>query len=105
MAPGVELIEMEGADNCCGGAGAFSFTHHELSRKVGSRKAETIRNTGAEYVSIPCPSCKMQLDDLLNHEGIPCRTIHPVQILDLAYRKKDLEDADKKREDNRVLQQ
>ena len=98
MAPGVELIEMEGADNCCGGAGAFSFTHHELSRKVGRHKAETIRNTGAEYVSTPCPSCKMQLDDLLNHEGIPCRTIHPVQILDLAYRKKDLEDALSKEE-------
>ena len=91
MIPGVELIEMKGADDCCGGAGTFSFTHHELSRKVGSRKAENIRNTGAEYVSTPCPSCKMQIDDLLHHEGISCRTIHPVQIVDRAYRKMDEE--------------
>ncbi len=85
MVPGVTFIEMDEADRCCGGAGTFSFTHHDLSRKVGARKTESIRNSGAEYVAVPCPSCKMQLDDLLNHEGICSRTIHPVQILDMAY--------------------
>ncbi|MHB9029291.1 MAG: (Fe-S)-binding protein, partial [Candidatus Latescibacterota bacterium] len=87
--PGVEFVEMEDADRCCGGAGTFSYTHHELSRKVGARKAEAIRKTGAEFVSVPCPSCKMQLDDLIHHEGLHARTIHPIQILDMAYRRKN----------------
>jgi glycolate oxidase iron-sulfur subunit len=87
MVPGIEFIEMDGADNCCGGAGTFSFTHHDLSRKVGKGKVENIRRTGAGFVSTPCPSCKMHIDDLLHHEGIFCRTVHPVQILDMAYRK------------------
>ena len=86
MVPGVEFVEMADADRCCGGAGTFSYTHHELSRKVGARKAENIRNTGARYVATPCPSCKMQLDDLLSHEGESVQTIHPVEILDMAYR-------------------
>ncbi|MFC1692874.1 (Fe-S)-binding protein [Candidatus Latescibacterota bacterium] len=86
MVPGVELTEMQDADNCCGGAGTFSFTHHELSRNIGKQKVENIRNTGAEYVSTPCPSCKMQIDDLINHAGMNVLTIHPVQVLDMAYR-------------------
>ncbi|MCE5250629.1 (Fe-S)-binding protein [bacterium] len=89
MVPGVEYVEMTGADRCCGGAGTFSYTHHELSRKVGAHKAESIRETEADYVATPCPSCKMQLDDLLNHEGEDIHTIHPVELLDMAYRKKD----------------
>jgi len=91
MVPGVEFVEMKDADQCCGGAGTFSFTHHEVSRKVGAHKIENIRNTGADYAATPCPSCKMQLDDLINNEGIAVRTIHPVQILDMAYQNADLQ--------------
>lgn len=87
LLPGIEFVEMEDADHCCGGAGTFSFTHHDLSRKVGARKARAIRDTDAEYVAVPCPSCKMQIDDLIHHEGIHAKTIHPVQILDMAYEK------------------
>lgn len=87
MVPGVDFVEMKDADTCCGGAGTFSYTHHDLSRKVGAHKVENIRNTGAEYVATPCPSCTMQINDLLNHEGLSIRTIHPVQIIDMAYGK------------------
>jgi len=85
MVPGVELIEMENADSCCGGAGTFSYTHHDLSRKVGARKAASIRRTGADCVVTPCPSCTMQIEDLLNHEGLGLPVIHPVQVLDMGY--------------------
>jgi len=87
MVPDVEFIEMVDSDRCCGGAGTFSYTHHDLSRKVGARKIGRIRDTEAEYVATPCPSCKMQLDDLIAHEGLSVRTIHPVEVLDAAYKK------------------
>ncbi len=89
MVPGVKYTEMDEADRCCGGAGTFSYTHHELSRTVGARKSDSIRRTGADYVAVPCPSCKMQLDDLLQHEGMQTRTIHPVEVLDQAYQAYD----------------
>ncbi len=94
MVPGVELVEMKESDICCGGAGTFSFTHHELSRKIGKHKSEHIKNTGAQYVSTSCPSCKIQIDDILNHEGVDIKTIHPVEILDISYKKKDIIDSD-----------
>ena len=85
MTPGVEFIEMDGADQCCGGAGTLSFTHHDLSRQVGAKKIASVRRTGVSVVSTPCPSCRMQLNDLITHEGVGARVLHPVEVLDLAY--------------------
>jgi len=85
MIPGIEFIEMDGADQCCGGAGTLSFTHHELSRRVGAKKIAAVRRTGAVVVSTPCPSCRMQLHDLIAHEGVGARVLHPVEVLDRAY--------------------
>ncbi len=94
MVPDLNLIEMEDTDLCCGGAGSFTFTHHELSRKIGASKIKQIKNTGAKYVATPCPSCKMQIDDLICHEGLDIKTIHPVEILDQSYKVKDLSDSE-----------
>ncbi len=89
MIPGVKLIEMEGADDCCGGSGTFAYTHHGLSRKVGAKKAKNIRATEAELVVTACPSCTMQIADLLSHEGLDTAIVHPVELLDRSYRKWD----------------
>jgi glycolate oxidase iron-sulfur subunit len=94
LVPGLELIEMKDADMCCGGAGTFSLTHHELSRKIGGRKAERIRDTGAHYIATPCPSCRMQLEDIMKHHGMNVGIIHPVEILEMAYAKRDIQDSD-----------
>lgn len=93
MVPGVEFVEMENADSCCGGAGTFSYTHHGLSRKVGERKAAAIRKTGADTVVTPCPSCTMQLEDLLNHEGVGLPVMHPVEIIARGYEAKKCQDS------------
>ena len=90
MIPGLELREMEGADECCGGAGTFAYTHHALSRKVGEKKVQNIRVSGAEMVVTSCPSCTMQIADLLTHEGLLMEIVHPVELLDRAYRKQEL---------------
>ena len=60
------------------------YTHCRLSRKVGARKIERKQDIEAEFVATPCQSCKMQLDDLIRHEGISVRTIHPVEVIDAA---------------------
>lgn len=86
MIPGLQFREMEGADECCGGAGTFAYTHHILSRMVGLKKTSHIRATGAGMVATSCPSCAMQLADLMNHEGMNVDIAHPVELLDRAYR-------------------
>jgi len=78
--PGLELVEMEDANKCCGGAGSFCFTHPALSRSIGGRKADAILETGASLVVTSCPACIMQLRGLLKDDGVLVK--HVVEVLD-----------------------
>lgn len=79
--PGVEFVEMKGADVCCGGAGSFCVTHPELSQRVGSAKAQSILATGADVVVSGCPSCLTQLRAMLKACGASVRVCHPSELL------------------------
>jgi glycolate oxidase iron-sulfur subunit len=76
----VELIEMEGAAECCGGAGSFQFEHVEISAGVTSRKKEHIRATGARLVATGCPGCTLTLGGNLSEEGDPS-VVHTIQLV------------------------
>lgn len=64
--PGVEFIEMAEADRCCGGAGTFLANYYGDAVEVGRRKAENIKASGARIVATECPSCEMQLRDMVD---------------------------------------
>jgi len=79
--PGVELIEMAEADRCCGGGGAFSIYHPDLSRRIGDRKAANAAGTGADMVTVGCPSCVMQLREMLARAGSSQAVVHTACVL------------------------
>jgi glycolate oxidase iron-sulfur subunit len=79
--PGIEYIEMKDADRCCGGSGTFSLKYYDFSMAIGKYKAEKIRESGADIVATDCPSCQMQLTDLLNRYGVKAKVLHTVQLL------------------------
>ncbi|MGE5673997.1 MAG: (Fe-S)-binding protein [Mycobacterium leprae] len=83
--PGLDFVEMSGADACCGGGGSFAFTHPELGRQVGAAKGESIEATGAPIVATGCPGCSVQLRNLLRHQGSTAVVRHPVQLLATSY--------------------
>ena len=74
--PQVDFVEMAEADRCCGGAGAFSLSHYDLAKAIGTRKVGCIAASGAEIVATSCPSCIMQLVDMLGRNGLPQRVVH-----------------------------
>jgi glycolate oxidase iron-sulfur subunit len=79
--PGVEFVEMEGADRCCGLGGTFSVYHYDTSRSIGARKAEGIAGSGAELVASACPGCIMQLQDSINHAGLKLKACHVLELI------------------------
>lgn len=85
--PGVELTEMNEADRCCGAAGSFNLTYYDLSTRIGKRKVENIRKTGAGLVVTGCPSCIMQLDHVLKLEQSPVQVMHLAELLSMTYEK------------------
>jgi glycolate oxidase iron-sulfur subunit len=78
---GVELVEMDGADDCCGMGGAFSISHHQLSQKIADNKIRSIIKTGADIVVTTCPGCMMQIQDGLLRHKMPQRVLHLAQLL------------------------
>jgi glycolate oxidase iron-sulfur subunit len=68
--PWVEYVEMRDADRCCGGGGTFCLTHYDVARAIGGRKVEAIRDAGVDIVATECPSCVMQLRDMVEQAGL-----------------------------------
>ena len=59
--PGVELVEMQDADRCAGGAGTYLVKDYETSQRIFERKRRAIEESGAEVVATSCPACMIQL--------------------------------------------
>ena len=82
----VDFVEMENASTCCGLGGTFSVYHYEASKAIGARKIEGLKDSGAELIATACPGCIMQLQDIINHAGLPVRAVHILELLAEALR-------------------
>ena len=78
---GLELREMEAAEECCGFGGTFSVKFPEVSGAMARTKIDSIRKTGAGTVVSIDSSCLMQLQGVINRAGLPIRTMHLAEVL------------------------
>jgi glycolate oxidase iron-sulfur subunit len=83
--PGLEIVEIEHGDRCCGAAGLYNVLEPEMSGRLMREKAEAIRDTGARIVASANPGCTMQIAAGLRAIGADVAVVHPVELLDLAY--------------------
>jgi glycolate oxidase iron-sulfur subunit len=86
MIDGIEFVELPEADWCCGSAGSQLITHYETSLKVLGKKMDNLENTRAEYIASGCPGCQMQLNVGVRQRGLAVKVVHPIELLDRAYR-------------------
>jgi glycolate oxidase iron-sulfur subunit len=84
--PGLELVPLEDADQCCGSAGIYNLVEPDTSDAVLAPKLARIAETGAEYVATGNPGCMMQIGAGLLPSGSAARGVHPVELLDASYR-------------------
>ncbi len=83
--PELELVELVEADWCCGSAGTYNVTQPELAEKLAHRKAERIRQSGADTVVTANPGCQMQISAGLRAAGMRMPVLHLMDVLDTAY--------------------
>lgn len=83
--PGVELLESDEAELCCGSAGTYNLEHPEMAATLGARKAQRLLETGAELIVSGNIGCLTQLQLHLKQLGRPLPLLHTVQLLDAAY--------------------
>jgi fumarate reductase (CoM/CoB) subunit B len=85
MIPGVELIEMKEADRCCGSGGGVRAGKRPLSMMIARRKAELVRETGADICVTSCPFCTVQVQEILQTLGMPTKVNNVVDLLERSY--------------------
>lgn len=78
---GVEFVEMENADGCCGLGGTFGIKHRETSQSIQEKKMQSIQKTGAGIVATACPGCMIQLMDGIRRHDMPVEVVHVAQLL------------------------
>jgi glycolate oxidase iron-sulfur subunit len=77
----IELREMKFPCSCCGLGGGLSFSNYELSIDIARRKAESVRDSGADIVATACPGCIVQIRDGLHRYGVDAKVVHVVELL------------------------
>jgi L-lactate dehydrogenase complex protein LldE len=78
---GLELREMDAADECCGFGGTFSVKFPEISGGMAGTKIDSIVRTGARTVVSLDSSCLMQIQGALARAALPVRTMHLAEVL------------------------
>ncbi len=78
---GIEVVEPERPDECCGFGGMFSVEETAISAQMGKDKVERHIETGAEYVTGPDCSCLMHMAGVARKQGLNIQFRHVVEIL------------------------
>jgi glycolate oxidase iron-sulfur subunit len=79
--PGVEFVEIEGADQCCGSAGIYNITQNELSMQILDGKMEKIKKAHIDILATGNPGCMFQLKYGARRFGMELEVVHPVELL------------------------
>jgi L-lactate dehydrogenase complex protein LldE len=78
---GLELIELPGAEVCCGFGGTFCVKYPEISTRMVDDKAAEIAATGADVVLAGDLGCLMNIAGRLSRLGSPVEARHIAEVL------------------------
>ena len=78
---GIEVIEMNDVETCCGFGGTFAVKFEPISIGMADQKALNASATGAEYIVSTDHSCLMHLDGYIRKKGMKIKTIHIIDLL------------------------
>jgi L-lactate dehydrogenase complex protein LldE len=78
---GIEFIEMNSYDACCGFGGTFSVKFPDVSASILDEKIENIVKTGADTVISTDMGCLMHIGGALSQRKIPVKVMHLAELL------------------------
>jgi len=82
--PGVELVEMPLADQCCGSAGVYNVTQTKTSLELLAQKMQFSQQTKAQAIVTANPGCILQLRAGAAIHRTGQEVLHVVELLDRA---------------------
>jgi L-lactate dehydrogenase complex protein LldE len=78
---GLDLVEMDESEVCCGFGGTFCVKYPEISTRMVSNKVESIKATGADLVLAGDLGCLMNMAGRLKRLGSGVQVRHVAEVL------------------------
>jgi L-lactate dehydrogenase complex protein LldE len=78
---GLEIVEMEDVETCCGFGGTFAVKFEGISIGMAEQKVEHALATGAEYLVSTDLSCLMHLQGYFDNRKHSLKTMHLADVL------------------------
>ena len=78
---GLERVELEGSESCCGSAGIYSLLRPADSQAIFEQKREALERSGAQVLVTANPGCQLQWESGLARAGSGVRVAHLAEIL------------------------
>jgi L-lactate dehydrogenase complex protein LldE len=82
---GLELVEMNDVETCCGFGGTFAVKFEPISVAMGEQKITNAGATGADYLISTDMSCLMHINGCLQNHGSNMQTLHLADVLASGY--------------------
>jgi L-lactate dehydrogenase complex protein LldE len=78
---GLELVDPERPDECCGFGGTFSVTEEAVSVQMGRDRLDDHERAGADFLVSTDASCLLHLAGIARRGGRRLRTLHVAEVL------------------------
>ena len=78
---GLELVEMNDVETCCGFGGTFAVKFEPISIAMAEQKINNALSTGADYIISTDLSCLMHIDGHIRYKGYKLKTMHIADVL------------------------
>jgi len=78
---GLEILEMEDRETCCGFGGTFSVKHEAISSAMAEQKVQNALATDAEYIVSTDSSCLMHQEGYIKKNKHDMKVMHIIDVL------------------------
>jgi len=78
---GLELVEMQDVETCCGFGGTFSVKFESISVAMADQKVNNALSTGADYMISTDLSCLMHMEGYIKKKGHQLKVMHLADVL------------------------
>ena len=78
---GLELVEMNDVETCCGFGGTFAVKFNAISAAMADQKVNNALATEAEYIISTDMSCLMHIDSYIKGKNLSIKTMHIADVL------------------------
>ena len=78
---GLELVEINNQDECCGFGGSFAVTNPELSVHMGNKKLDSFKEIGVQNIISTDYSCLIHLKSIAETKGYHFTFLHIADVL------------------------